>query len=81
MVKNEPGGKRIAFSPFYSTHNALYWIQKPKKAVSQERGVCMEYRLKVVNGHIEVFDLFGRFLFSADTEQEALQDLRAGSAA
>ena len=41
----------------------------------------MEYRLKVVNGHIEVFDLFGKFLLSADTEQEALQDLREESAA
>ena len=41
----------------------------------------MEYRLKVVNGHIEVFDLFGKFLFSADTEQGALQDLREESAA
>ncbi len=41
----------------------------------------MEYKLKVVNGHIEVFDLFGRFLFSADTEQEALLDLKAEDAA
>lgn len=41
----------------------------------------MEYRMKVVNGHIEVFDLLGKFLFSADTEQEALQDLQEKDAA
>ncbi len=36
----------------------------------------MEYRIIVVNGHVEVLDRTGRFLFSADTEQEAQQDLR-----
>lgn len=36
----------------------------------------MEYRMRVVNGHIEVYTLGGQFLFSADTEQEAWQDLR-----
>lgn len=35
----------------------------------------MEYTLKWVNGHIEVFDTWGRFVFSADTEQEARSDL------
>ena len=34
----------------------------------------MEYRIIVVNGHVEVLDRTGRFLFSADTEQEAQQD-------
>ena len=29
------------------------------------------------NGHVEVYDMAGRFLFSADTRQEALQELRA----
>ena len=41
----------------------------------------MDYKLKVVNGHIEVYDRTGRFLFSADTEQEALQDLQGIDAA
>ena len=41
----------------------------------------MEYKLQIVNGHIEVLDALGRFLFSADTEQEALQNLRETEAA
>lgn len=36
----------------------------------------MEYRLQVVNGHIEVYNANGGFEFSADTMQEALEDLR-----
>ena len=36
----------------------------------------MEYTMKWVNGHIEVFDARGRIVFSADTEQEARHDLR-----
>ena len=36
----------------------------------------MEYRVKGVNGHIEVYDNWGNFLFSADTYQEAESDLR-----
>ena len=30
-----------------------------------------------IRGHVEVDDMAGRFLFSADTRQEALQALRA----
>lgn len=40
----------------------------------------MEYRMISVNGHVEVLDRRGNFLFSADTEQEAWQDLRELSA-
>lgn len=35
-----------------------------------------KYELKYVHGHIEVYDGHGRFLFSADTMQEAEDDLR-----
>lgn len=31
----------------------------------------MNFEFKYVNGHIEVYDAMGTFLFSADTEQEA----------
>ena len=31
--------------------------------------------MKWVNGHVEVFDAKGRFVFSADTEQEAREEL------
>lgn len=37
----------------------------------------MEFEIRFVRGHVEVFDPSGRFLFSADTEQEALEELRA----
>lgn len=36
----------------------------------------MEYTMKWVLGHIEVFDAQGRFICSADTEQEAHSDLQ-----
>ena len=29
------------------------------------------YELEFVRGHVEVYDFCGRFLFSADSEQEA----------
>ncbi len=35
----------------------------------------MEYRILNVNGHVEVYDGMGQFQFSADTEQEAWNDL------
>lgn len=35
----------------------------------------MNYSLEYVNGHIEVYDQNGAFLFSADTKQEALEEL------
>lgn len=35
----------------------------------------MEYDFIWVRGHIEVFDCAGRFCFSADTEQEAMEEL------
>ena len=35
-----------------------------------------EYIIRDVNGHVEVYDLFGSFQFSADTEKEAMEDIR-----
>ena len=37
----------------------------------------MEFELRYVNGHIEVYDENGAFLFSADNKQEALAELAA----
>lgn len=37
----------------------------------------MEVEIRFVRGHVEVFDLTGRFLFSADTEREAWEELAA----
>ena len=41
----------------------------------------MNCTLEYVNGHIEVYDDTGAFLFSADTEQEAWAELEGGIAA
>ncbi len=37
----------------------------------------MTNQFKYVNGHIEVYDAAGEFLFSADTMQEAMHELCA----
>lgn len=37
----------------------------------------MEVSIRFVRGHVEVYDPSGRFLFSADTEREALEELAA----
>lgn len=37
----------------------------------------MEFEIRFVRGHVEVYDPFGRFLFSADNEREARDELRA----
>ena len=34
------------------------------------------YSMRSVKGHIQVYDHRGNFLFSADTEQEAREELR-----
>lgn len=36
----------------------------------------MNCTLEYVNGHIEVYDAGGAFLFSADTRQEAVEELQ-----
>ena len=37
----------------------------------------MGYSIEYVNGHIEVYDENGVFLFSADNKQEVLDELSA----
>ena len=39
----------------------------------------MEYRFEYHNGHVEVYDGWNRFVFSADTEQEARQECCAAN--
>ncbi len=34
------------------------------------------YRIKYINGHVHVYDMRGIFLFSADTEREAREELK-----
>ena len=33
------------------------------------------YSMRYVQGHVQVYDVYGRFLFSADTEREAREEL------
>lgn len=33
------------------------------------------YSMRYVQGHVQVYDVHGRFLFSADTEREAREEL------
>ncbi len=40
----------------------------------------MDYVIRRVRGHVEVYDTAGRFCFSADTEGEALSELREEAA-
>lgn len=33
------------------------------------------YSIRYIQGHVQVYDLAGRFLFSADSEREAREEL------
>lgn len=35
----------------------------------------MEYKIRYVGGHVEVYSASGSFLFSADTAREAMEEL------
>ncbi len=35
----------------------------------------MNFEIRTMGGHVEVYDLAGRFLFSADTVREAMEEL------
>lgn len=37
----------------------------------------MEYRIKNVGAHVEVYDRYGNFQFSADSVREAMEELAA----
>ena len=46
-----------------------YCCQKPVK------GWMTMYSMRYVQGHVQVYDQRGRFLFSADNEREAREEL------
>ena len=50
--------------------NNQYYI-----AITTERVMVM-YIVKNIHGHIQVYDNYGNFLFSADTEREAREELK-----
>ncbi len=51
----------------------LLWYTIPDKKKEEPHMNCS---IEYVNGHIEVYDETGAFLFSADTRQEALEELK-----
>ena len=50
-------------------HNEWYIVTKIKK------GVTVMYSIRYVLGHVQVYDCRGNFLFSADNEREAREEL------
>lgn len=50
--------------------------EAPRTAKTQKGGQWnMEYEIRYVGGHVEVYTLSGAFLFSADTAREAMEEL------
>ena len=48
--------------------------------IQNRGGIPVEYEIRHVRGHVEVFSPEGNFLFSADTEYEARCELREDAA-
>lgn len=44
-------------------------------APNNKEGFSVRHKMMYVRGHIEIFDQTGQFLFSADNEMEALNEL------
>ena len=51
-------------------HNELY------NQVILKKKVMAMFTIRYVQGHVQVYDLAGKFLFSADSEREAREELR-----
>lgn len=55
-------------SPEYWTNSVIEYSHKAK-------GVTNMYSIRYVHGHVQVYDVRGNFLFSADNEREAREEL------
>lgn len=55
-------------------------LQEGYHAAAEKEGYIMSYTFQYIRGHIEVYDERGCFLFSADTEREAREDIAADAA-
>lgn len=55
----------------YMGHLILYDVDKVEIGV-----IDMNYKIRYMRGHVEVFDSQGNFLFSADNEYEAENEIR-----
>lgn len=65
LCKPQSGGKRSALRP------PTIYSEFPQKV----RAMVM-YQLRNIQGHIQVYDWKGNFLFSADSEREAREELK-----
>ena len=44
-------------------------------AYKERKPIMMDYELRYVGGHVEVYSRAGSFLFSADTAREAMEEM------
>lgn len=72
-LKNPPPGIKVQIIVLHVWYNkSMESKTRHRKAVS-----TMTQQFRYVSGHIEVFTENGEFLFSADTMQEAWEELSA----
>lgn len=69
LIPEEQGYEKSIKSTFYWTFYLLYYSHKPKGRL------MTMYTMRYVFGHIQVYDMNGRFLFSADNEREVREEL------
>ena len=60
------GGIKVRFIGLYDWYNT---------ARNQKERLMAMYQIRNVRGHIQVYDYRGNFLFSADSEREAREEL------
>ncbi len=65
-------GSQNTFTVRFIVHTSYY----NKDNTNEKEVFLVDYKMKYVGGHIEVYDEEGNFLFSADTEAEAMTELR-----
>ena len=52
-----------------------YWTIMVIENSHKAKGVTHMYSIRYVHGHVQVYDVRGNFLFSADNEREAREEL------
>jgi hypothetical protein len=66
----------LGFTDRFIVHFRLY-----NQDITAKEANLMNYKIRYSNGHVEVMDSEGNFLFSADSEYEATQELKEIEAA
>lgn len=52
-----------------------YWTDAVVEYSHKAKGVTSMYSIRYIHGHVQVYDVRGNFLFSADNEREAREEL------